>query len=104
MAERQAAFPVDQLPVRPARGEESSSLQAASFTCQICFEEHSLRLTLPQLKTGNGDLLRHGDCGHPVCIQCMAAWVTARVEEQRVFGICCPAAGCRNELFEQDVR
>jgi len=34
----------------------------------------------------------------------MGAWVSSRVEEQRVFGIYCPAEGCRNELFEQDVR
>jgi hypothetical protein len=34
----------------------------------------------------------------------MAAWVTVRVEEHHVFGICCPAEGCRTEVFEQDVR
>jgi len=33
----------------------------------------------------------------------MASYVTVRVEEQRVFGICCPIQGCKNELYEQDV-
>jgi len=33
----------------------------------------------------------------------MASFVKARVEEQRVFGICCPIEGCSNPVLEQDV-
>lgn len=75
----------------------------AAFSCQVCFTEKSKRLALPQLRTQNGDQLRAGDCNHPVCVECMAAWVTSRVEEQRVFNIRCPGEGCKNELHEQDV-
>jgi hypothetical protein len=33
----------------------------------------------------------------------MAAYVTARVGEQRVFDVRCPHPGCKNELFQQDL-
>jgi len=33
----------------------------------------------------------------------MAAFVVARVEEQKVFGIRCPFEACKNELHEQDI-
>merc|ERR1712187_548958 len=55
-------------------------------------------------KTGNGDVLRASDCGHMICRECMASYIVARVEEQRVFGIRCPSVGCKNELYEQDLR
>lgn len=72
--------------------------------CQVCFEEVKHRLELKSLKTGNGDVLRSEDCGHLICRTCMASYVVARVEEQRVFGVRCPAIGCKNELYEHDVR
>jgi len=76
----------------------------AAFRCQICFEEQTQRLSLPQLSTINGDKFRGKDCGHPICQGCMAAYIVARVEEQRVFGIRCPAEGCKHEVHEQDVQ
>jgi len=76
----------------------------AAFTCQICFEEKCERLKLAQLRTGNGDVLRHADCGHPVCQECLAAHVRVRVEEQRVYNLRCPSFGCQAELFEQDLQ
>jgi len=82
---------------------QSRSVKMTSFECQVCFEMSSERLALPKLTTINGDTLRVGDCNHPVCRSCMAAFVTARVEDQYVFGICCPIEGCKNELYEQDV-
>lgn len=74
------------------------------FKCAVCFEERTERLPLPKLCTLNGDVLRTADCNHPVCQRCMAAFVVARVEEQRVFGIRCPFEACKNELHEQDVQ
>lgn len=76
----------------------------SNAACLVCFEEVKVRLALPELKTGNGDIFRSTDCHHPVCQTCVASFVVARVEEQRVFGICCPAEGCRTELHEQDVK
>jgi len=61
------------------------------------------RLPLPKLSTLNGDVLRAGDCNHPVCQDCTASFVVARVQEQRVFGIRCPFEGCQNELYEPDI-
>lgn len=75
-----------------------------AFTCQICFEETDKRFALPGLKTGNGDVLRKQDCQHPICQECLAHFVTARVEEQLVFHVRCPFEGCTNEIFEQDVK
>lgn len=75
-----------------------------AFTCQICFEEKSKRLELPLLKTGNGDVLRARDCGHPFCQECMAAYVSARVGQQFVFHLRCPQNDCSTELYEQDLR
>jgi len=75
-----------------------------AFQCQICFEQCANRLLLPRLATLNGDVLRAADCGHPVCQSCMAAWVSAKVEDMRAFGIYCPMESCRSELFEQDVQ
>lgn len=74
------------------------------FNCVVCFEERTERLPLPKLCTLNGDVLRTADCNHPVCQRCMAAFVVARVEEQRVFGICCPFEACKSELHEQDIQ
>lgn len=76
----------------------------AGFTCQICFEQVDRRFELPKLCTGNGDVLRAGDCGHVFCCACMAKYVAARVEEQHVFHLRCPQPGCTNELHEQDLR
>lgn len=73
------------------------------FQCQVCFETCKNRLALPKLATINGDVIRGDDCGHPVCQECMASFVTARVESLQVFGIFCPIEGCKNELHEQDV-
>lgn len=39
-----------------------------------------------------------------MCQTCIASYVTARVEENRVFGIFCPFEGCKNELYEQDIQ
>jgi len=76
----------------------------AVFTCAVCFDDQKVqRLPLPKLATVNGDVLRSDDCNHPVCQDCMSAFVVARVDEQRVFGIRCPFEGCQNELYEQDV-
>jgi hypothetical protein len=75
-----------------------------AFTCQVCFEETDKRFALPELKTGNGDVLRKQDCQHPICQECLAHFVTARVEEQLVFHVRCPFEGCTNEIFEQDVK
>jgi len=75
-----------------------------AFTCQICFEERSSRLELPLLSTGNGDMLRPGDCNHPVCCECTSKYVRVRVEEQRVFNLRCPLDGCRNEIYEKDLQ
>mmetsp|Transcript_124569 Transcript_124569/g.265651 ORF Transcript_124569/g.265651 Transcript_124569/m.265651 type:complete len:245 (+) Transcript_124569:97-831(+) len=73
--------------------------------CEICFGTlDSKRLPLPPLKTGNGDVLRAGDCGHHICRTCMGRYVATRVEEQRVFDIRCPSVGCKNELYEKDLR
>lgn len=75
----------------------------AAFNCVVCFEERAERLPLPKLSTLNGDTMRASDCNHPVCQACMAAFVVARVEEQRVFGIRCPFESCKVELHEQDI-
>jgi len=76
----------------------------AEFICEVCFERRSDRLPLNELKTGgNGNVLRQNDCGHGICRECMAAYVTARVDEQRVFDVRCPHPGCKNELFQQDL-
>jgi len=75
----------------------------SSFVCEVCLEERHERLELPCLRTGNGDQLRSGDCGHAICVDCMAGYVTSRVEEQRVFNLRCPHQGCKNELYEQDI-
>jgi len=75
-----------------------------AFQCQICFEQCANRLLLPRLATLNGDVLRAADCGHLVCQSCMAAWVSAKVEDMHVFGIFCPMESCKTELFEQDVQ
>lgn len=74
------------------------------FTCQVCFEEKSVRLSLPRLATGNGDVLREKDCEHPVCQDCLSTFVSTRISEQRVFQIRCPVVGCTCEIFEQDVQ
>lgn len=79
-------------------------MQMNAFECQVCFESCSKRLALPRLATLNGDVLRLHDCNHPICQSCMAAFVTARVEEHQAFNIFCPIEGCKNELFEQDVQ
>jgi len=75
-----------------------------AFTCQVCFEETDKRFALPKLSTGNGDVLRQQDCQHPICQECLAHFVTARVEDQLVFHVRCPFEGCTNEIFEQDVK
>eukprot|EP00416_Gambierdiscus_australes_P026883 CAMPEP_0171057714 /NCGR_PEP_ID=MMETSP0766_2-20121228/2001_1 /TAXON_ID=439317 /ORGANISM="Gambierdiscus australes, Strain CAWD 149" /LENGTH=320 /DNA_ID=CAMNT_0011512893 /DNA_START=48 /DNA_END=1006 /DNA_ORIENTATION=+ len=77
---------------------------AGAFVCEICFEEQSERLELPELRTGNGDVLRAGDCNHPICRECLSKYVAVRVEEQRVFNLRCPHEGCKAELFEQDLQ
>lgn len=74
------------------------------FQCEVCFEQRTDRLPLPRLSTLNGDVIRPADCHHPICRDCMASFVVARVEEQRVFGIRCPMPDCANELQEQDVQ
>lgn len=79
------------------------STKAAEFTCEVCFELRTNRLPLAELKTGNGDVLRSADCGHGICLDCMASHVVSRVGEQRVFDIRCPHEGCKNQLFEQDL-
>lgn len=85
-------------------GAESTRTEGTlSFECQVCFEECQTRLALPPKTTINGDVIRKADCNHPVCQSCMASFVKARVEEQRVFGICCPIEGCSNPVLEQDV-
>jgi len=61
-------------------------------------------MELPYVATGNGDVLRQNDCNHPICRDCMATYITVRVNEQRVFSIRCPFDGCRNEIYEQDLR
>merc|ERR1712048_573963 len=66
--------------------------------------EQTARLELKQLKTGNGEVLRDADCKHPICQECLAAYFRVRVEEQRVFDIFCPHPGCRNQLYEADVK
>lgn len=76
----------------------------ATFTCEVCFEARETRLDLTALSTGNGDILRAADCEHPVCQECMAKFVRARVEEQQVFGIRCPHEGCKNQIFELDLK
>lgn len=75
----------------------------AAFECEVCFESKTKRLSLGRLQTGNGQQVRGEDCGHGVCMECLAAFVTARVEEQLVFGIRCPHEGCRNEIRDQDI-
>lgn len=75
-----------------------------AFNCQVCFEERDKRFALPELKTGNGDLLRAKDCEHPICQTCLATFVATRVNEQFVFHIRCPFTDCVNEIFEQDVK
>lgn len=77
-----------------------------AFTCQICFEELNIaeRFALPRLATGNQDVLRAKDCDHPICQECLASFVTARVQDQLVFNVRCPFDGCMNEIFEQDVK
>jgi len=77
---------------------------AGAMECQICFEEMTERLQLPQTKTNNGDVLRAADCGHEICCSCMAKHVAVKVEEQRVFCMRCPMVGCKNDLFEKDLR
>lgn len=74
------------------------------FHCQVCFSVRTERLALPSLKTLNGDVIRAADCNHPICRDCMASFVAARLDEQRVFGIRCPTEGCKNELQQQDVQ
>lgn len=74
-----------------------------SFVCVVCFEEHTERLPLPKLSTLNGDVFRAADCNHPVCQVCLASFVTARVEDQRAFGVRCPFESCKNELHQQDI-
>jgi hypothetical protein len=76
---------------------------SAAFQCLVCFEERTIRLPLPTLATLNGDVLRAADCNHPICRDCIAKFVAARVEEQRPFGIRCPFEMCKNELYEQDI-
>lgn len=75
-----------------------------AFLCQICFEEKSVRLALPRLATGNGDVLRMDDCQHPICQECLSTFVSTRINEQRVFNIRCPFVGCSCEIFEQDLQ
>jgi len=74
-----------------------------TFTCQVCFEQKDKRLPLTKLATGNGDVLRTDDCEHPICQECLATFVTTRVQEQFAFNLRCPYVGCANEIFEQDV-
>jgi len=88
--------------VMPNASQVSAQTDAA-FTCEVCFELCSDRLPLSKLKTGNGDVLREADCGHNICRECMASYVVARVDEQRVFDLRCPHEGCKNELYEQDL-
>jgi hypothetical protein len=61
------------------------------------------RLSLPKLTTGNGDVLRADDCQHPICQECLATWISSRVQEQLVFNVRCPFIGCTMKLFEQDL-
>jgi hypothetical protein len=75
-----------------------------AFSCQVCFEEKTVRLALPRLMTGNNDVLRADDCQHPVCQECLATFLNTRIEDQRVFNIRCPIFGCTTEIFEQDVQ
>jgi len=75
-----------------------------TFECEVCFETCTTRLELSTLKTGNGDILRAADCGHSICIECMARHVTVRVEEHKVFGISCPHPGCKNLVYELDLK
>lgn len=81
----------------------SESSESASSICQICFEEVKDRLALPPWKTGNGEIVRSRDCEHPICLSCMASFVSCRVQEQRVADLCCPAVGCKTRLYLQDV-
>lgn len=74
------------------------------FCCSVCFEQRSSRLALGKVTTGNGEILRAADCEHPICRECLASHVRVRVEEQRVFGLRCPAIGCSCELYEKDLR
>eukprot|EP01051_Picozoa_sp_SAG22_P016303 SAG22_NODE_2277_length_2762_cov_2.747278_1_plen_122_part_00 len=80
---------------------------AVTPTCEVCLEavsEARPRFVLPQLRTGNGDVLRDADCGHNICTECMVGFATSRVRDQKVFGIKCPHEGCGNEFYEQDVK
>eukprot|EP00928_Gymnodinium_smaydae_P099746 TRINITY_DN9601_c0_g2_i1.p1 TRINITY_DN9601_c0_g2~~TRINITY_DN9601_c0_g2_i1.p1 ORF type:complete len:315 (+),score=29.97 TRINITY_DN9601_c0_g2_i1:56-1000(+) len=76
----------------------------AKFLCEVCFEMQTQRLVLPRSQTGNSDVVRAGDCNHPVCQSCMVEYLQVRVGEQRVFKIRCPHEGCKNEILEEDVR
>jgi len=81
-----------------------TNLMVSTFRCDVCYEQCIHRLPLPKLTTVNGDVIRQADCMHPICRDCVAGFVRARTEEQMVFGVRCPSAGCRNEIQEQDVQ
>lgn len=76
----------------------------STFRCDVCYEQCIHRLPLPKLTTTNGDVIRQADCMHPICRDCVAGFVRARVEQHMVFGVRCPSPGCRNEIQEQDVQ
>eukprot|EP00928_Gymnodinium_smaydae_P099745 TRINITY_DN9601_c0_g1_i1.p1 TRINITY_DN9601_c0_g1~~TRINITY_DN9601_c0_g1_i1.p1 ORF type:complete len:313 (+),score=45.93 TRINITY_DN9601_c0_g1_i1:177-1115(+) len=76
----------------------------AEFLCEVCFEMQTERLAMPRHQTGNFDVVRAGDCNHPVCRSCMVHYLKVRVAEQTVFKIRCPHANCSNEILEDDVR
>lgn len=75
------------------------------YECIVCLETKPLssRQPWPRLATGNGEVLRAGDCGHPTCTDCMRMFLTTRVSEGSCHRIRCPHEGCKNELFESDV-
>ena len=76
------------------------------YVCEVCFEPKPLRSKQcwPRIVTGNGQVLRAGDCGHDVCAECMTGYLTSRVAEGSVFGIRCPHPGCTNEICEADAK
>lgn len=78
---------------------------SATYECIVCLEYKPLstRQPWPRVATGNGEVLRAGDCGHPTCRDCMTMFLTSRVTEGNCHRIRCPHEGCKNELFERDV-
>lgn len=84
---------------------DSTPSTSATYECIVCLEckPLSTRQPWPRVATGNGEVLRTGDCGHPTCGDCMRLFLTSRVSEGNCHRIRCPHEGCKNELFESDV-